>query len=353
MKNILIYGPYPPPPGGVANHIARLSSLLQEIGYCVDVIDTQYNDDNTQQGNIIHIPRLRNLITIPLRNYSLIHLHFRSKISTVLLTGKAKLINKKIVISFHNERIISEVERSKLFYKVALSLADAIIVTRQDVRLKILELLRLNREKIYAIDACLPLRQNGKEFTFSVDEVFKQFTGNHFPIVLGYSHRLDFYNGEDLYGIDLLIKAISVLREEYRSIGLYLRTPTPNEEFHSYTKNLIDRSDISDAVYWSDETTELLPLIRFFHLYVRPTNTDGDSVLVREALMSGIPCVASDAVWRPKECVLFKNRDLEDLVSKIRLALREGLSTPPILNRNFEKILEVYEGVYNRRTTID
>lgn len=46
---------------------------------------------------------------------------------------------------------------------------------------------------------------------------------------------------------------------------------------------------------------------------LRPTNTDGDAVSVREALWLGVPVIASDVVVRPAGTVLFRNRDAESL----------------------------------------
>lgn len=56
--------------------------------------------------------------------------------------------------------------------------------------------------------------------------------------------------------------------------------------------------------------------------YLRPTNTDGDSFSIWEALYLGIPVIASDATQRPDGCVLFKNRNLDDLVDKADKLIR-------------------------------
>jgi glycosyltransferase involved in cell wall biosynthesis len=56
-------------------------------------------------------------------------------------------------------------------------------------------------------------------------------------------------------------------------------------------------------------------------LFVRPTNTDGDSVSIREALHLGLPVVASDAVSRPEVCSIFATRDMDDFERAVRHVL--------------------------------
>ena len=51
-------------------------------------------------------------------------------------------------------------------------------------------------------------------------------------------------------------------------------------------------------------------------LFLRPTNSDGDSVSVRESLSLGVPVIASDAAPRPNGTILFRSRDHDDLTNK-------------------------------------
>ena len=42
-----------------------------------------------------------------------------------------------------------------------------------------------------------------------------------------------------------------------------------------------------------------IPVLRLTDVLLKPTNTDGDAISVREALYLGVPVVASDVVERP------------------------------------------------------
>ena len=70
-----------------------------------------------------------------------------------------------------------------------------------------------------------------------------------------------------------------------------------------------------------ESLAEVYPLLLVSHVFIRPTNTDGNSVSVKEALWFGCQVIASDAVVRPEEVILFANRDSNDLANKIALQI--------------------------------
>ena len=54
---------------------------------------------------------------------------------------------------------------------------------------------------------------------------------------------------------------------------------------------------------------------------VRPTNTDGDALSIREAMYFKISVIASDVTTRPENTIIFKNRDLDDFYIKCKIEL--------------------------------
>jgi glycosyltransferase involved in cell wall biosynthesis len=56
-------------------------------------------------------------------------------------------------------------------------------------------------------------------------------------------------------------------------------------------------------------------------IVLRPTNTDGDSLTIREALFLGKPILASDVVARPPGTIIFKTRDVQDMIQKLEQLL--------------------------------
>src|SRR5690606_7512387 len=60
-----------------------------------------------------------------------------------------------------------------------------------------------------------------------------------------------------------------------------------------------------------------ISLIEQADIILRPTNTDGDALTVREGLFLGKKVIASDVVKRPEGPYIFKNRDLNSLMDVI------------------------------------
>ena len=52
-------------------------------------------------------------------------------------------------------------------------------------------------------------------------------------------------------------------------------------------------------------------------VFVRPTYRDGDSISVREAMLLGVPVVASNVGTRPEGTILFEAGDVNGLVEKM------------------------------------
>lgn len=137
-------------------------------------------------------------------------------------------------------------------------------------------------------------------------------------IFSAYANSLTKFHGENLYGIDLMIELIYQLRNAGNDVGLVLLITTidDRELFEEY-KQRIRCYGLEDYIVILNEVIdEASKLYISSDAYLRPTNTDGDSFSIWEALYLGIPVIASDATQRPKGCILFKNRSIEDLIEK-------------------------------------
>jgi len=66
-----------------------------------------------------------------------------------------------------------------------------------------------------------------------------------------------------------------------------------------------------------NENLSFVRLIEKSDIVLRPTNTDGDALTIREALYLNKTIIASDVVNRPSGTILFKSRDTNDLKMKI------------------------------------
>jgi len=65
-----------------------------------------------------------------------------------------------------------------------------------------------------------------------------------------------------------------------------------------------------------NEPLSFVKLIEASDIMIRPTQTDGDALSVREALFLGKAVLASDVVSRPEGTSLYQKNNAEDLYNK-------------------------------------
>ena len=115
----------------------------------------------------------------------------------------------------------------------------------------------------------------------------------------------------------------------------------------SFILNLFVYRLINDVYWQTTGISEMWPLIKAASLYLRPTSTDGDSVMLREALGLGLQSLASDAAFRPDACVMYKYDDIRDLISKASQMLRDPYTPQVKVYDNFEDMLSIYKRLVN------
>ncbi|MEI2749894.1 MAG: hypothetical protein V9E88_14180 [Ferruginibacter sp.] len=77
-------------------------------------------------------------------------------------------------------------------------------------------------------------------------------------------------------------------------------------------------------------------------IVLRPTNTDGDALTIREAIYLNKKIVASDVVERPEGTILFKTRDTNDLEIKIEAAIEQDNQVNGKINKEEENYYKKY-----------
>jgi len=173
------------------------------------------------------------------------------------------------------------------------------------------------------------------------------FLAAHSPLICA-NGKVDWYQGEDLYGLDELVELSIRLVDSYPHHGIVVSFSEFAEEDREYVERLLARAGdagVRGNLYFQLEPAPFVPVMAACDVFVRPTNTDGDAISVREALYLGLPTVASDAVVRPDGAILYRTRDTEELSRKVLSALesmpaREGRM--PRLSREDEERIEGY-----------
>ncbi|MEW4468821.1 glycosyltransferase [Parasphingorhabdus sp. JC815] len=137
------------------------------------------------------------------------------------------------------------------------------------------------------------------------------------------AYRLVDENGRDLYGFDLALHAMRALLDKglKAKLVLFIADPVQTTVYQN-AKSLITTLNLSDHVLWEEGQKPLWPLFKTIDAYLRPTQTDGWSVSIGEALALNCSVIASDVVPRAKGCVLFNLNDVTALQNAMSLTIK-------------------------------
>ncbi len=334
-KKILLIGPYPPPYGGVSMHIKRLKALFSGE-FNIDIVD---ESRERKQG----IFNLRSLNIFKYLNKvfktDIVHIHSGKFFFRMLHFSAASLFLKKKIITIHGyepgrganirpmDRFILNNCNKVIF--VSKELADAFNV------------------KHYIInEAFLPPDVTSEaEIPIEVINWIEQRKEQGYKIAVANAWRLDKHEEEDLYGLDLCIMAAKNNKENgIKTATIFVVSDRSGVIKTEQYKNMISEFALEDRFLVWEAPLSFIKLIIHTDIVLRPTNTDGDALTVREGLFLGKPVVASDVVIRPEGTKLFKTRDAESLARAIAEVLNEGQqSTMDNQRPGVTHYLEYYE----------
>ncbi|RKZ84100.1 MAG: glycosyl transferase [Candidatus Parabeggiatoa sp. nov. 1] len=319
MYNNKIYyhiGSYPPPLGGVSVHIYRHSKLLQKEGWIVKNIDYS---KGRYFGKLL---KILTLILVP--NMNVIHMHgsdFKSIFALILRPYKST-----IKLTDHSGRKISELKGlKKCLFIIFLKKIDQLILVGKHLETYYESNgIKIPNNKAVVENAFIPPPKEDEPIILQTyTEQTKNFIKAHQPLIIANAFQLVFYQGTDLYGLDMCIELTAKLKEKYPNMGFLfaLANDKENQSYLNKMKNRIKELDIEENFLFMTGQKELWPLFKKANLMVRPTNTDGDALSIREALYFSCPAIASDVCKRSEGTVLFKTRDMDDLFEKVQKIL--------------------------------
>lgn len=323
--SILLVGPYPPPLGGVSLHIKRVKYLLRNYGFCVDVF-------NTAQGQIFKGQNIIRLaIKILFDDFKIVHVHGYPYRLLKVIEFLKKIKKFRLYITDHNPRLFEERkydDEKTSFYKRIIKSLDYLIVVGPNI---------LEEYKRYGVTlpdntstqpSFIPPDLNEeKDILKSYPGELFEFIGKHKLIITANAFEIVFCDRVDLYGLDMCIELTSRLKREFSNIGFLFVLGNENKhvEYLDSMKKLIVKLGIKHNFYFLTGQKEIWPLFKKVDLTIRPSYSDGYGVSIAESLYFGCPAVASDVCDRPDGTILFKSRNLDDLMRKVMPILRESL----------------------------
>jgi glycosyltransferase involved in cell wall biosynthesis len=347
---IALVGPYPPPIGGVSIHIKRLKQELDARDFGCTVYDIGASEDKGER-NTISVPDARTWLVryfLSEKN-EIVHGHtggwtdWRFPASLLLL----KLRHRRVVFTIHSFR--DGLERSGPFKRwlarQIFRFADMFIAVAPRIRDKLIAA-GVPQSRVVVIPAFLPPRVVDEDVA-AVPEFVWEFIRRHRPVITANAPFIAFYRKEDLYGIDMCVELCAALKQHQPDVGLVFCLPQiDNESYFQWLEQQIESKGISGNFLFVNEQVEFYPILAKADVFVRPTNSDGDAVSLREALHFGIPAVASDVVERPAGTMLFANRDAVDFRDKVVRALEAEVPSVLPQDDGIARLMTVYQSLW-------
>lgn len=309
-NKIAIIGPYPLPYGGISVHIERILNYLPKNSY--DFYNISLHSEKGRR--FVGLRKYFYLFVLLLKPYKVIHYHSTS-LKVRLLLSMISRIKKNVYLHLHGESFIDQINKSNFTtHLLKRNIKSTNLIASNNDLLDIVK--DLKPLSVYLCDAFIPPK-------FDIN-VVNRFSKNY--VLTKYKHVVSMVGwfslnkSEDLYGFDIALKALFEIRTKYKTDMTFVASVNGinnNELYNSFINERQQLNLESNFILIEENLEELYPLILSSHLFIRPTNTDGNSVSIKEALWYSTPVVASDCVIRPSETILFKNRDAKDLADKI------------------------------------
>ncbi|PFX98201.1 glycosyltransferase [Bacillus mycoides] len=353
---VVIVGPVPPPMGGISVHIKRVQKyLINKNMECIVYNESKWESPENAVYSIKSFKKF--LLKISFIKTDVLHFHTVDKRVRIML-GIYKLFGKKIILTIHGESLIEQITESNVIIRYcllkSLKSIDKIICVNPKNEEQLLKL-GFDEKKVCSIPAFLKPIENKNDFN-NIPQCVWEFISNQ-EFVIAANGNIKFYNNEDLYGVDLLIKLVKKLNENGFDIGLVfavlgVKKQNDREKKHyEELKRIIKNNNLEDKILLHEvKDTELYPIITKSNLFIRPTNTDGYGVSIAEALILNVPAIASDVCPRPEGTIIFENRNLSELYSTVvevysNYAYYKKQASKQSVADNGAEIFKVYQSI--------
>ncbi len=331
-KKLAIYGPYPPPIGGVSVHIKRMVPYLDEAN--IDYTIFNFGFKNTKnvvatKKSIFWYPKI-----FLSKKYELFHFHQIFFFEYFFYFLFSFVYGRKIILSIHAERV--------LFYS-SIKKKIVLFLLKNTQKLQVVSVsknlddffISKNINSVFlpayvppsSISCEIIEKDNRTYFLFSVWKLTKKLS-------------------EETYNIPLAFQFLKNHKDKFKMI---LMIGSEGISDLDYLRKLINEYSIENDVEIIFDKN-LVDYLQNGSFLLKTNKVDGYGVALQEAMDLGIPAIATDVCIRPKGTVLFKDNDINDLTNKINDTLNKP--TQDILKDKEDlkyhlKLIEIYKQSLN------
>lgn len=340
--HVLLFGPVPPPHGGVQTHLMALRRHLQARSVRVSVINITRH--RKADGDGIYYPHSAAglLLRVAQLRPDVLHVHLGGDLSRrdlALCLACSLIPGSRSVLTFHSGGFPS----SPAGLAASPASGAGRVLQRLDAVIGVNEAIaetfrrfgcRPDRIAMIEPHTALPV---GEASGAPWPARFAAFAAAHAPVLLTVGGL------EPEYGLEPQIAALERIRAVQPRAGLII---VGSGSLETALRRQLAASPVGEHVLLAGDVPheETLAAIARCDLLLRPTAYDGDSVSVREALALGTPVLATDTGMRPAGVHLLASRTPEAIAEgTLRLAGARQAAIETEGSENLERVLAVYQ----------
>jgi hypothetical protein len=195
--------------------------------------------------------------------------------------------------------------------------------------------------------AFIPPVEIGQETDYLSSDL-SSFINTSSPLMLFYAESYCLYNGAEIYGSSTMMEMFIRLKKQLPSLRLVFCMPNPDYNIlNHYKQDLALKGYENDVYFQVSPLKEMWPLLRHTDVLFRPTCTDGDSVMIREALTYGVNVLASDVTDRPIGCHVYPYNSNDQAFCQLLNLLSSEKRIENTDSNYAEELLSIYNNMLN------
>lgn len=286
MNNLKIgiIGKVPPPFGGVTVHVSRLYDYVNSsnLNYKAFLISSFKDLKKFLKSDIIH-------------------LHQNNPYMRFCLIIISKLFLKKCICTLHRDH-----DRDKGLKKtltiVSLFFTDKWIVLNN----RSFEFFKKFNNNVILSTSFIPPSMEIVNSEQEIINQIKKIKKSYKLVICTCAHHYRVHEGKDIYGIFEIFE----LAKKFNNYLFVFSDPS------SEYSNLLN-STPPPNFFIINFQHHFVPVLRQSNVYLRHTNTDGDSVTVREALYFNKICLSTNVVDRPEGVFTYNYENLFETLKRL------------------------------------
>lgn len=313
-NKIIVLGTLPPPVGGVTIHVKRLLAQLQDEAVGYDFIDLRPKKKNEYIRLIVNFIRHKNKIA---------HYQLNNWKEGALISSISRLKKNKFIYTVHSFPIpLKNLSWSKRIpFLIIKRNTDLFVAPSNTIQKSLIEA-GVKTDKIVILNTFLP--PSVEERCSPVPEEILRFVNDKKLVMLANASQLYLNEKrEDVYGLDLCIEACNKNSE---LACVFVCPVIRDQAYYEICRRTIQKYGIGNRFLFYQKNISLSSLFKVVDIFARPSASDSFGISVAEALISGVPAVASNVCERAEGTIVFEKGNLDDFLKKIDYAFNNQAS---------------------------